>query len=204
MWNSLNQAKFRNLSKALTSISPSVSSEHKFSFEASNGPSGVADEDWLYATTFSVAHLDEVFSGYRIADLQFDGLDTFCIAYLVNVSVQKGYGINNGPERECSTANRQYVPLLQRMFDSPTHPLTLIPTKAILRPQHISQNNDNLLVLRFSSIKKIAKDLEGEYGVVPTASCDFSDPSRVYIRKAQYQWRWDGVRLPEICCHSII
>jgi hypothetical protein len=48
---------------------------------------GVADEDWLYATTFSIAHLDEVFSGNRIADLQFDGLDTFCTIYLVNVSV---------------------------------------------------------------------------------------------------------------------
>lgn len=78
-----------------------------------------------------------------------------------------------------------------------------MPKKAILSPQYLSQNNDNLLVLRFSSAKKIAKDLEGEYGVVPTASCDLSDPSRVYVRKAQYQWRWDGVRLLLICRHSV-
>jgi len=74
-----------------------------------NESSGVADEDWLYATTFSVAHLDEVFSGSRIADLQFDGLDTFCTVYLVNFSVQHSYSINNLnnlTEWKCSTANR--------------------------------------------------------------------------------------------------
>jgi len=51
------------------------------------------------------------------------------------------------------------------------------------------------LVLRFSSAKKIAKDLEADYGAVPTGSRDLGDPSRVYVRKAQYQWRWNGVRL---------
>jgi len=82
----------------------------------------VADEDWLYATTFSVAHLDEVFCGSRIADLQFDGLDTFCTVYLVNVSIRQDYNINNRTEWQCSTANRQYVPLLQRMYDPSVRP----------------------------------------------------------------------------------
>ena len=90
----------------------SLSSRVQICLQITNGFSGVADEDWLYATTFSVAHLDEVFSGNRIADLQFDGLDTFCVAYLVMSQYGKGYDINNRTEWECSTANRQYVSLL--------------------------------------------------------------------------------------------
>ena len=70
------------------------------------------------------------------------------------------------------------------------------PRKAILSPRYISENNDNLLVLRFSSAKSIAKDLEAEYGAAHT---DVGDPSRVYVRKTQYQWRWDWVRSSQTC-----
>ena len=111
------------------------------------------------------------------------------------------YTINNHTERECSIANRQYVPLLQCMYDSSTcSPRGSCPWKAILNSQYISQDNENLLILRFSAVKKIAKDLEAEYGTVSAGSCNLGDPSRVYVRKTQYQWRCDWVRSSSTCC----
>jgi beta-mannosidase len=47
----------------------------------------------------------------------------------------------------------------------------------------------NILVLHFESAKLHAKKLEAQYGVRRGGSCNLSDPSRLYVRKAQYQWR---------------
>ncbi|KAI5121343.1 hypothetical protein M0805_000651 [Coniferiporia weirii] len=47
------------------------------------------------------------------------------------------------------------------------------------------------LLLHFKSAKTIAYDLEKKYGRVRAGSCNLGDPSRVYVRKAQYDWRWD-------------
>ncbi|KAF8580934.1 glycoside hydrolase family 2 protein [Ramaria rubella] len=49
----------------------------------------------------------------------------------------------------------------------------------------------NTLLLHFHSAKLIAKELEKKYGRVRAGSCNLGDPSRVYVRKAQYDWRWD-------------
>ncbi|TDL19227.1 glycoside hydrolase [Rickenella mellea] len=49
----------------------------------------------------------------------------------------------------------------------------------------------NTLLLHFKSAKIIARDLEKKYGRVRAGSCNLGDPSRVYVRKAQYDWRWD-------------
>ncbi|EIW81506.1 glycoside hydrolase family 2 protein [Coniophora puteana RWD-64-598 SS2] len=49
----------------------------------------------------------------------------------------------------------------------------------------------NVLFLYFKSAKHIAKDLEAQYGIVRAGSVNLGDPSRVYVRKAQYDWRWD-------------
>ncbi|CCM02300.1 uncharacterized protein FIBRA_04389 [Fibroporia radiculosa] len=53
------------------------------------------------------------------------------------------------------------------------------------------QDQNNQLLLHFKSAKKIAKDLEEKYGRVRAGSTNLGDPSRVYVRKAQYGWRWD-------------
>ncbi|KZV98784.1 glycoside hydrolase family 2 protein, partial [Exidia glandulosa HHB12029] len=49
----------------------------------------------------------------------------------------------------------------------------------------------NVLLLHFKSAKLVAKELEAEHGRVRAGSCNLGDPSRVYVRKAQYHWRWD-------------
>ncbi|THH31617.1 hypothetical protein EUX98_g2590 [Antrodiella citrinella] len=51
--------------------------------------------------------------------------------------------------------------------------------------------NDNTLLLHFKSAKVIAKALEAQHGRVRAGSTNLGDPSRVYVRKAQYDWRWD-------------
>ncbi|TFY76607.1 hypothetical protein EWM64_g7406 [Hericium alpestre] len=50
---------------------------------------------------------------------------------------------------------------------------------------------ENVLLLHFKSASKIAKELEAKYGRVRAGSTNLGDPSRVYVRKAQYDWRWD-------------
>ncbi|PCH40558.1 glycoside hydrolase family 2 protein [Wolfiporia cocos MD-104 SS10] len=52
-------------------------------------------------------------------------------------------------------------------------------------------SEDNKLLLHFKSAKVIAKQLEARYGRVRAGSTNLGDPSRVYVRKAQYGWRWD-------------
>ncbi|EED80557.1 hypothetical protein POSPLDRAFT_128099 [Postia placenta Mad-698-R] len=50
---------------------------------------------------------------------------------------------------------------------------------------------ENVLLLHFKSAELAAKELEKRYGRVRAGSANLGDPSRVYLRKAQYGWRWD-------------
>jgi beta-mannosidase len=47
----------------------------------------------------------------------------------------------------------------------------------------------NTLFLHFKSALHLAKKLEAEMGKVRAGSTNLGDPSRVYVRKAQYDWR---------------
>lgn len=47
----------------------------------------------------------------------------------------------------------------------------------------------NTLVLHFKSAARLARELEAKYGRVRAGSTNLGDPSRVYMRKAQYNWR---------------
>jgi beta-mannosidase len=51
--------------------------------------------------------------------------------------------------------------------------------------------SDNILALHFASAKKNALELERVHGSVRAGSTNLGHPSRVYVRKAQYDWRWD-------------
>ena len=51
------------------------------------------------------------------------------------------------------------------------------------------KDQDNVLLLHFTSAKKLAKELEAQHGRVRAGSTNLGDPSRVYVRKAQYGWR---------------
>lgn len=46
------------------------------------------------------------------------------------------------------------------------------------------------MLLHFKSAKLIAKALEARHGRVRAGSTNLGDPSRVYVRKAQYDWRY--------------
>jgi len=48
---------------------------------------------------------------------------------------------------------------------------------------------ENNLLLHFKSAKALAKSEEAKYGKVRAGSTNLGDPSRVYVRKAQYDWR---------------
>ncbi|KAF5390641.1 hypothetical protein D9757_002653 [Collybiopsis confluens] len=49
----------------------------------------------------------------------------------------------------------------------------------------------NTLFLHFKSAARYAKEQEAKLGRVRAGSTNLGDPSRVYLRKAQYDWRWD-------------
>ncbi|KAH9915084.1 glycoside hydrolase [Fomitopsis serialis] len=53
------------------------------------------------------------------------------------------------------------------------------------------RSGGNSILLHFKPAKLIAKELEAKYGRVRAGSTNLGDPSRVYVRKAQYGWRWD-------------
>ncbi|KAJ7983162.1 glycoside hydrolase [Mycena polygramma] len=63
-----------------------------------------------------------------------------------------------------------------------THIVSLEPSS--LKPQ-------NTLFLHFKSALHLAKALEAEMGAFRAGSTNLGDPSRLYVRKAQYDWRWD-------------
>lgn len=58
-----------------------------------------------------------------------------------------------------------------------------------------SLQSENSLLLHFRSAQIIAKELEAKYGRVRAGSTNLGDPSRVYVRKAQYNWRCVAVYL---------
>lgn len=47
----------------------------------------------------------------------------------------------------------------------------------------------NTLLLHFKSAALLAKSIEAKLGKVRAGSVNLGDPSRVYVRKAQYDWR---------------
>ncbi|KAJ3041625.1 hypothetical protein HDV00_008901 [Rhizophlyctis rosea] len=77
------------------------------------------------------------------------------------------------------------------------HTSNMFQTYTIPIP-NLPNDGSSTLLLHFHSAKKIAKDLEAKYGKVRAGSVNLGDPSRVYVRKAQYHWRWDWG--PELMC----
>ncbi|KAJ7342620.1 glycoside hydrolase [Mycena albidolilacea] len=76
--------------------------------------------------------------------------------------------------------NGQKILVADNQFQTHVVPLEL----SSLKPQ-------NILFLHFKSALHLAKKLEAEMGKVRAGSTNLGDPSRVYVRKAQYDWRWD-------------
>ncbi|KAJ7124468.1 glycoside hydrolase superfamily [Mycena epipterygia] len=76
--------------------------------------------------------------------------------------------------------NGEKILVADNMFQTHVVPLDLPSLKT-----------QNTLLLHFKSAHLLAKALEAQMGVVRAGSTNLGDPSRVYVRKAQYDWRWD-------------
>jgi len=104
---------------------------------------------------------------HKHALLTFEGLDTICDLYLNKTKI-------------LSTNNQ---------FRTYTYPISLFAQEG-----RAKLSSENTLLLHFKSAKALAKSEEAKYGKVRAGSTNLGDPSRVYVRKAQYDWRWDWVR----------
>ncbi|KAF9523149.1 glycoside hydrolase family 2 protein [Crepidotus variabilis] len=106
----------------------------------------------------------DVSGSHQHALLTFEGLDAICDVYL-------------NAKKILSTDNqfRTYTVSLDRSQGETKAPLS----------------DENTLLLHFKSAKGLAKAEEAKYGKVRAGSTNLGDPSRVYVRKAQYDWRWD-------------
>ncbi|KAF9490586.1 glycoside hydrolase family 2 protein [Pleurotus eryngii] len=67
------------------------------------------------------------------------------------------------------------------MFRTYTYPLD---------DESATSSKQKTLLLHFKAAKKLAKAEEAKYGKVRAGSTNLGDPSRVYLRKAQYDWRY--------------
>ena len=59
------------------------------------------------------------------------------------------------------------------------------------QPKHALKLGTNSLLLHFKSALLEAEALEEKYEKVRAGSCNLGLPNRVYVRKAQFGWRWD-------------
>ncbi|KAF4615614.1 hypothetical protein D9613_012895 [Agrocybe pediades] len=135
------------------------------------GRIGIGDVEWLYKCTFPVdtttAH------AHKCAKLVFEGLDTICDVYL----------------------NKKRILSTDNMFRTYTYTTDVSPgtnqSSSSSASTPVNLETQNTLLLHFKSARARAKELEAKYGRVRAGSTNLGDPSRVYVRKAQYDWRWD-------------
>ncbi|KAG5653170.1 hypothetical protein H0H81_002012 [Sphagnurus paluster] len=95
------------------------------------------------------------------AILEFEGLDTVCDVYLNGTQI-------------LATFNQFRTYAYNIPLPEGQNPLL---------------QETNTLLLHFKSAKLLAKAEEAKYGKVRAGSTNLGDPSRVYVRKAQYDWR---------------
>ncbi|QRV98035.1 beta-mannosidase [Ceratobasidium sp. AG-Ba] len=151
----------------------------------------VGKREWLYSHSFEL-------SAEQLAnhvELEFEGLDTFCTAYLNGVEILKSENMFTpvtvalASLDHCSTQSKGIVGASVQTVMSALSPLSL--TSSAPQPKRALKEGKNTLLLHFKSALLEAKAIEAKYGRVRAGSCNLGDPSRVYVRKAQYGWRWD-------------
>lgn len=161
-----------------------------------------SQEDWTPASTFpSEIHVElldtgkiqDPFLGFNEHDVQWVGetewlyRSSFSVAVSSNVPNPSG-GILyelcfEGLDTFCDVyLDQKLILQADNMFRT-----YMIP----LNQEQLGTEEIHTLTLHFKSAKQLAKTLEAQFGVVRAGSTNLGDPSRVYVRKAQYDWRWD-------------
>ncbi|KAL1746851.1 glycoside hydrolase family 2 protein [Schizophyllum fasciatum] len=124
----------------------------------------IGESEWVYRCDFSVEEADAGRQGL----LELAGLDTMGDVYLNGTHILS-------PDNQFRTWAYALQPgTLRASADGGT----------------VDQKRNTLLI-HFKSAKALALAEEAKYGRVRAGSTNLGAPSRVYVRKAQYDWRWD-------------
>ncbi|CAE6426065.1 unnamed protein product [Rhizoctonia solani] len=147
----------------------------------------VGKREWLYRTTFELSQEDLS----KSVELEFEGLDTFCTAYLNDVEILKSdnmFTTNTVPLAPISVDTPPQSKSIVNSIQAVVSTLSLTPKPQV---KHALKPGANTLLLHFKSALLEAEALEEKYGKVRAGSCNLGLPNRVYVRKAQFGWRWD-------------
>ncbi|KAL5638363.1 hypothetical protein ACGC1H_005146 [Rhizoctonia solani] len=148
----------------------------------------VGKREWLYLSTFELSQ-EQLSSS---VELEFEGLDTFCTTYLNDVEILKSENmftpaiIPLAPlDADASAQSKGIIDSVQAVVSVLSLSSPPSQPKCALKP------GTNTLLLHFKSALLEAEALEEKYGRVRAGSCNLGLPNRVYVRKAQFGWRWD-------------
>ncbi|CAE7233738.1 unnamed protein product [Rhizoctonia solani] len=147
----------------------------------------VGKREWLYLSTFELSQ-EQLSSS---VELEFEGLDTFCTAYLNGIEILKSENmftpaiVSLAPLENEASAPKGFVGSVQAAVSALS--LSSPPSQ----PKYALKPGTNTLLLHFKSALLEAEALEAKYGKVRAGSCNLGLPNRVYVRKAQFGWRWD-------------
>ncbi|KAF8608367.1 glycoside hydrolase [Ceratobasidium sp. AG-I] len=150
-------------------------------------------KEWLYSCSFDLSS-EQLSSNI---ELEFEGLDTFCTAYLNGVDILHSENMFTPATVSLSPFATQTTPdqpkgIVGASVQAVVSALSpLAPSSSAEQPKHALKEGKNILLLHFKSALLEAQALEEKYGRVRAGSCNLGDPSRVYVRKAQFGWRWD-------------
>ncbi|KAH9919171.1 glycoside hydrolase [Epithele typhae] len=151
---------------------------------------------WNMATEFpSEIHVEllkagkipDPFLGFNEHEVQWIGETEWLYATTLDVPVgernwKHAELVFDGLDTLCDVyLNGKKVLYADNMFRTWTVPMS----------RDVLKDTGNTLLLHFKSAKKLALELEKQFGRVRAGSTNLGHPSRVYVRKAQYGWRWD-------------
>jgi beta-mannosidase len=153
-----------------------------------------SDEDWHKTASFpSEIHVEllkagkisDPYYGYNEQQIQWIGDAEWLYKCTFRVPAESTKGVLefDGLDTVCDVKlNGKTILQSDNMFQSHVVSVEL-------------DGEENELLLHFKSARKLGQEIEAIHGRVRAGSTNLGDPSRVYVRKAQYAWRWDWVRL---------
>ncbi|CAE6497533.1 unnamed protein product [Rhizoctonia solani] len=147
----------------------------------------VGKREWLYRYAFELSQQQLSSS----VELEFEGLDTFCTVYLNELEILKSD--NMFTPLTVSLAPVDAAPSSQSkgIVNTVKEIVSTLSLSSNAQPKYVLKPGINVLLLHFKPALLEAEALEDRYGKVRAGSCNLGLPNRVYVRKAQFGWRWD-------------